>query len=271
MENDSDLRIVVHMLVRNEADVIEETLRNIVLWGLTEIVVLDGLSDDGTYEKIRDFDKADIELVSERDAGDTFTDHLRQRLLELTERHNPDWIVSLDADEIYHTDPVQAIMTAHREGATVVREFVPNFWITYADIRAGLVIEDPDIDVTQRRLWYSWGHGGTFIWKANPKHYYPPGIPKRTPEHLDIPDYRDWQILGSRRPIVGHYPFRSLEQSITRTAHRQKRGGGRYFGKYFHDWIIDERAAGLSKWNGYWERDNQAHNRVAEYMGRLTP
>ncbi len=259
--------IVVQMMIRNEADIIEECLREIVSWGLDEIVVLDGASTDGTLQKVAGFIDADIDVRSTPDPCNRFADHRRNELLEMTLRHDPDWILSLDADEIYDTNPASAIRAAHAAGANVVRCYVPQFWITLSDIRDGILTEDPRASVQERRRWYSWGHAGTFIWRANPDHYYPPDKPKRTPELPGL-SWRQWQVAGPVTPICKHYPFRSLEQALTRTRERLERGGRRYFGKYAENWIIDEQAAGLAcRQDGEWDR-RTTHDAVYRYMGR---
>lgn len=274
------MNIVAHMLVRNEADIIEETLTEISAWGVDTIVILDGASDDGTIEAIHHFALCNrnvmVELHSEADPNEEFHDHLRTVLLNYTRLHEPDWIISLDADEIYDTNPVEAIEAAEASGCNVLWNDIPQFWITHADIRNGLLMEDGLLKVPpsiqRRRLWYSWGHTGVFIWKDNPKHFYPENVPKRTPEHLDIPDYRQWQRPGPIRPICKHYCFRSLPQAIKRMGERLTRGGHGYFGKYELNWIIDEVEAGLHYRTGSlapWVLDPDGHRRVHEYMGRI--
>lgn len=269
------MRIVGHMLVRNEADVIIETLTEIVHWGLHEIVILDGESNDGTIELIEAFDQADIDLTVCPDPNNRFANYRRQMLLDLTRRHDPDWIISIDADEIYHDNPVLAIQRAEAAGANVVWQDIPNFWITMADIHAGLLVEDESQSVQARRRWYSWGHTGCFIWKDHPSHYYPKdeSISKRTPLFQDVPNYRDWQVPGPIRTICKHYPFRSLQQALKRTEERQQRGGRRNFGKYFYDWIIDEVAAKLHYYKPAFPHSwnhKRNHETVYEYMGRLS-
>jgi len=261
------VKIVAYMIVRNEADVILETLRGIVKWGIEEIVVLDGASDDGTLELIAGFVDADIDLRSMEDRGGRFVGHVRGDVLKMTRRHNPDWIVSVDADEIFDTDPVTAIKTAEEVGANVVRSMVPQFWITVDDVRAGLVTEDVRIPVQDRRRWYSWGHMGTFIWRDHPDHFYPKDISKRTPEMPGL-TWREWQRAPGVTTICKHYPFRSLEQSVKRAKERRDRGGRKYFGKYFENWIVDEEACKLTRFDGRSWNTFPNHNLIQEYMGR---
>jgi glycosyltransferase involved in cell wall biosynthesis len=264
------VKIVAHMLVRNEADVITETLTEISRWGIGTVVVLDGGSDDGTIEQITQFAASSsltVDLNVIPDPDDRFHDHQRNVLLELTRRHNPDWIISLDADEIYHTNPVAAIHAAERARGNVVWCDVPQFWITVADVKAGLLVEDESVSVQERRRWYSWGHTGCFIWRESPLHYYPKSTPKRTPELTGYDDYRLWQRPGPVRPICKHYCFRSLRQALKRMDERLERGGRRYFGKYALDWIIDQNVASLHYFDGEWVREYN-HSAVYAYMGR---
>ena len=261
------MKIVAQMLVRNEADVILECLDEIARWGIEEIVVVDGASDDGTIEIVSAYCKADIDLHSSPDPAGRFKDHRRNELLKWTRRHNPDWVLSVDADEIYHTDPTIAIEVAEEVGANVVRCMVPQFWITVADVRGGLVVEDTSLSVQKRRRWYSWGHMGTFIWKENPDHFYPRDVQKRTPE-LPHQDWREWQRAVRALPICKHYPFRSLEQAVERSRLRRERGGRKYFGKYFENWIVDEEACDLTWFDGQvWNTMKINHHLVGEYMG----
>lgn len=242
------MKIVVQMLIRNEADIIFETLREITRWGLREIVILDGESTDGTLAEIQRFatlhPDVNFEVVSEGDPNGKFHDHIRNRLLELTLPHQPDWIISLDADEIYHTNPIAAIEAADRAVCNVVRNCIPEFWITRQDLADGKTEKDPNESIQDLRRWYSWGHMGTFIWKPLEGHYYPQETPKRTPE-LPGREWREWQRQGPIIPICKHYCFRSVSQAERRAQERRERGGRRYFGKYFLDYVIDEKAAGL--------------------------
>jgi len=275
------MKIIAHMPVRNEIDVIEETVSEVFRW-VDTLIVLDGQSTDGTHSLLCDLSSQwktagkTLQVVSEADPGNVFHDHtLRGRLLELTAPHEPDWVLSVDADEIYDTylapngvevDPITAIYAAEEIGANVVRCMVPQFWLTFQDLREGALDEDETISVQQRRRWYSWGHMGTFIWKWNDAHHYPPKVPKRTPELLGL-TWREWQRAGPLMPICKHYCFRSLRQSLARAEERRERGGRRYYGKYFQNWLIDERLAGLHYLaeEGRWCTERN-HDAVCAYM-----
>lgn len=278
----SDLRIVGQMVLRNEADVVVETIHEIFRW-VGDLVVLDGNSDDGTAEQLRlltfhRYDGRDgkrLYLYGEPDPcdeerGQVNINHLRTRLMELTAPLKPDWVLSVDADEIYHyeegvcIDPTAAIAAAELAGANVVRCYVPQFWLTFADLRAGALSEDETVSVQARRRWYSWGHMGTFAWRWNEAHYYPDYPSKRTPEMPGL-DWRQWQAGGPLIPVCKHYPIRSLQQGLARAEARLERGGRWQFGKYGQRWLIDEQLAHLHYWDGVWQTEPN-HERLKEYL-----
>lgn len=282
------VNVVAQMLCRNEFDVIEETIGEIFRW-VDTLVVLDGHSDDGTrallFDLVGDYAQRGktLHVTSEPDPGECFADHLRNRLLELTAPFAPDWVISVDADEIYHYDPnsndadnlspdapspLDAILAAEEVEANVVRCNVPQFWLTFDDLRNGALNEDETISVQKRRKWFSWGHSGTFIWRWRADHYYPADTPKRTPEVPGM-SWREWQRAGPLMPVCKHYCFRSLRQALARAEERKARGGRRYFGKYYQNFIIDEQLVGL--YHPYrpesWDPNINNHERVYAYMG----
>jgi glycosyltransferase involved in cell wall biosynthesis len=276
----AELNIVGHMMCRNEVDVIEETIGEILRW-VDVLVVLDGGSTDGTWEticelaEIVDLGGKVIDAHQEPDPNDKFADHIRNRLLALTAPYNPDWVISVDTDEIYHYDPKQnvpspmeAIWAADAAGANVVRCHVPQFWLTLEDLRHGAVNEDERVSVQKRRRWYSWGHMGTFIWRWHPDHYYPEDTPKRTPE-LPHTTWREWQRAGPLVPVCKHYCFRSLRQAMRRAEERRQRGGHKYYGKYYLNWLIDEQITDLHYLgvDDVWDATPN-EKAVYEYMGR---
>jgi len=281
------VKIVGQMLVRNEADIIAEAVGEIFRW-IDDLVVLDGASDDGTLEMLQElagyYDGAGgkrLHLTSEPDPMDgelspVNLNERRTRLQALTAELAPDWVLSVDADEIYHVgerepDPVTAIQTADDNGANVVRCFVPQFWLTFQDLREGALHENPDESIQSRRRWYSWGHMGTFIWKWNADHYYPDKPSKRTPELLGL-TWRDWQRAGPLFPVCKHYCIRTLEQGLRRSKERLERGGRWQFGKYALNWIINEQRAGLHYYDvtePQWNTERN-HDRLCDYMaGKL--
>ncbi len=266
------VHVVAHMLCRNEVDVIAETVAS-VLAQVDTLLVLDGASDDGTLETLLELRGKYLSqgqvlgVVSRPDREGRFADDCRNELLEWTAEYAPEWIWSVDADEII--DPFfnvpKLCALGETTGANVIRAGIPEFYLTLADIRDGLCCEDSSRPVVERRRWYTWGWQGTFLWRADPKHYYPQGERKRTPE-MPGQTWREWQRPLNHGLIIRHYQFRSLYQAAKRARERLERGGTYYFGKYAENWIIDEREAGLHHWDGAWRMEDN-YRPAREWMG----
>lgn len=271
------MKIIGQMVVRNEHDIIAECVHEALRW-IDTLVVLDGQSTDGTHSLLHalaaKYITKDKELFirSQPDPDEKFDNGLRVTLQELTRPflEPGDWILSIDADEIPDecADPRSAIIRADRAGANVVRSFVPQFWLTFDDIRRGALNEDETVSIQERRRWYSWGHMGTFAWKYHPDHYYPTDVSKRTP---DLPglNWKQWQRPGPVVSVCKHYCIRTVAQGLARARARLERGGRWQFGKYATTWIMDEQLAGLH----YLDPENEVwntgenHDRLYEYMG----
>lgn len=203
------LKIVATLIVRDEDDVIYETLDEIKKY-TDNIIVLDGGSEDNTVDIVSKFRGVALHKVK---SGNNW-DHAgeRQILLDLALAEGADWIITLDADEIYHTNPIDVIEQAEAEGANLVRCEVPQFFFTEKELAEGtLQTENEALSVQQRRKWYSWGWTECVIFKAVPGVTYLPeknnGRIRRPPGFTIDPP-----IEASVRPILKHYQYRSLRQ-----------------------------------------------------------
>lgn len=93
-------KLTLMMLVKNEADrYLKQTLDSASEY-VDEIVILDDNSTDDTYEICKSYPKVvRIERVQGVDFA-TNESAPRRQLFDMTCETNPDWIISLDADEI---------------------------------------------------------------------------------------------------------------------------------------------------------------------------
>ncbi len=101
------MKIFGNCLVKNEADMIEETLRSAARW-CDRIFVFDNGSTDGTWEKVQTLAQEMPEvLVPFRSDCVPFSNTLRKHAFEhfRHESNDGDWWCVLDADEIYIDDP----------------------------------------------------------------------------------------------------------------------------------------------------------------------
>ncbi|MGE5585489.1 MAG: glycosyltransferase [Bacillota bacterium] len=94
-------KLTAMMVVRNEAGrYFHQVLEDLSDW-VDEIVVLDDASDDDTLSICTSWDKV---VRAERSPQPAFTSHegrLRARLWTMVEETRPDWILAIDADELF--------------------------------------------------------------------------------------------------------------------------------------------------------------------------
>jgi len=93
-------------LIKNEADIIEHTLRAALLW-CDHIYVFDNGSTDGTWQKVQAMAKENPAIVPWKQDPKPFRDSLRAEVFrQFKDRVRPgDWWCILDADEMYIDDP----------------------------------------------------------------------------------------------------------------------------------------------------------------------
>lgn len=268
------MRVVASMLVRNEVDFIEEVVRNVMSY-VDTLCILDGDSDDGTLDILAhlqvEYEGQDKQVAvrSRPDPGEKFRDVYRQELLEFARTFDPDWHWTIDGDEIADGDPTPFIKEAEEKRCNIITCQVPQFWLTFDDIRRGLINEEweePVRSVIDRRRWYTWGWRGDFIFKEYDTLYYPDER-KRTAEgfpHRNV-------LKLQKGPVIRHYCFRSLSQSVKRMQERLARGGTWFFGKYREAWLIDESKVALhylrDPWPpGEWNTENN-HGEPYKWFG----
>jgi len=96
---DQPLRIVATLLVKNESDIIEATIKHHINAGVSKFIVTDNGSTDNTRSIVEKFPEV-VEIIDE--PGD---DHNQSKwvthMARLACKLNPDWIIHLDADELW--------------------------------------------------------------------------------------------------------------------------------------------------------------------------
>lgn len=96
------MRIVLTLLVRDEADVIEANLRHHLALGVDHVVVTDHRSSDGTTEILRRFE-ADGRLTLVREESDELrqSDWVTRMARLAATALGADWVINGDADEFW--------------------------------------------------------------------------------------------------------------------------------------------------------------------------
>ena len=272
------------MMAYNEGDVVLEALRSLTAWGIKSLAVVDGHSDDGTWEKLlaasrgHYYPDIDIDLFLEREPRVTdWKEQKREKAYALARKIGSfDWIMNIDADMMFDTSPLEACYIAETTGAKCIFPLIPQFWVTMDDLKnGGAQVVDESIPVQDRLKWYSWGWHENRFWKESPDlHYFDE---TRYGSHLDPMSeygYVDWPAMQSAAlcrhnlPILKHYSIRGLMQGFAKQLDRLKRGRS-HFGKMAEAWIIDEEFCGLAKQiePGVWDT-TYTHQRLYDWFAR---
>ncbi len=141
------LRVVAIVSVYNEADILEQTTRDLIDQGVV-VHVLDNGSTDGSADTIRHLlgrGVAAIESFPDHNAEETRRFRLRRILArkeELARTLDADWLINHDVDELREAPwssvrLVEALSLVDRLGWNAVDFEVLNFWPTHDDFRPG--------------------------------------------------------------------------------------------------------------------------------------
>jgi hypothetical protein len=109
------MRIVMTLLVRDEADVIEHNLRYHFTRGVDFVVATDHRSTDGTTEILREFEREGrLRLIRETGTGLHQSEWVTRMARLAATKHGADWVVNCDADEFWwpRSGPFDEILSA---------------------------------------------------------------------------------------------------------------------------------------------------------------
>ncbi len=236
------MKVVAIGLTKNEADVVSETVTAALQW-VDEFVIYDN-STDATPSLAEQAGA----IVLAGPPEEMFKEQLRQHTLVAAADLHPDWIVRIDAGEIYHhdPDPRQVLEEALADGAFCVRGMQMEFWLTLDDVRRGLLLEDERVSIQKRRRWYTAGHMALIAWRhRDDLAFYPPEVQGRANVPLDAGGRNVAQLgpVFGQCPVQKHYNCRSLPQLLARM---KDRSSDLYsFGKYRYNLIVDEKVMRL--------------------------
>jgi len=103
---DETVKIHSICMVKNESDIIAQTLKYASKWS-DYIYVYDNGSTDGTWEKVVNLSKEYAQIIPYKQDNQPFADSLRSEPFNYyrTNSSNGDWWCKLDADEIYIDNP----------------------------------------------------------------------------------------------------------------------------------------------------------------------
>jgi len=204
---DCDMQIHALCIVKNEADVLQESLIAALYW-CDHIYVLDNGSDDGSWELVNGLSRQHPQIVPYKQDEVLYTNGLRADIFSAF-RSNvqpSDWWCALDADEFYIDDP-RVFLTKVPDRFRTVWSASFNYYFTDQDVI--LYKRDParflGTPIQERLRFYfnNWGelrffrHSDDIVWNRTQGGFPPP--------MFTAPAYpvRIW---------LRHYQYRAPEQ-----------------------------------------------------------
>jgi hypothetical protein len=253
------MRIHALSLVKNECDIVEQSLIAAATWA-DAIYVYDNGSEDGTWQIIRELAAADHRIVPYKQEARPYSQALRKDLFEVyRERGAPgDWWCQLDADEFYIDDP--------RSFLAVVPEPYDEVWSAsfeyyFTDRDAARYVEDPgayadDVPVAEKCRYFINNH-------SEPRFF-------RDTERLEWweggwPDRLGPAYTGRIR--LKHFQYRSPEQIEKRIKTRRESFAR---GSFLHEQIPEWQRAMLDPLGADFTA-SRPENAPASWRDRVMP
>ena len=148
------------LVLRDEGDVVRESLTHLLTW-IDALYVQDTGSTDDTWDVVNEFAAKDPRVVPFGREPIVFTDNVRSVMFDrYRDRFDPgDWVLKVDADEFHHVPPPRFVRERLRAGDTAVHLQWYYFRLTaaeVADYESGRVdvLEDRRRPVAERRRFY---------------------------------------------------------------------------------------------------------------------
>lgn len=208
------MRIFGNCLVKNEADIIEESLGKAAGW-CDRIFVFDNGSTDGTWEKVLRLARREPRVVPFKQDAVPYRDSLRLDTFNhyRAECTDGDWWCKLDADELYYDNPRQFLEAVPRRHHVV---WGVNFQFYFTDEDAARWEKDPTsfpphAPAEQALRYYRCEYSEVRFFRYRPGLVWNQGS---APRHLGV--------VHPRRIRFQHYQYRSPAQINLRLKTRQQ-------------------------------------------------
>ena len=207
------MRFHVLLPVRDEADIIAQSLQHLLLWA-DAVYVFDTGSLDETWDLVHEFASIDQRVIPLKKESVFFSDkRLRGWIFDQARRRMRagDWFVRADADEFHHVLPPEFVRTRMRRHETVACHQYYDFRLTYSEAkvweRGKETWADRKRPIEERRRWFTIGS------------YTEPRLCRyresmQWPEAVSFP-YNAGYVATTRLPIR-HYPHRDPAQLARR-------------------------------------------------------
>jgi glycosyltransferase involved in cell wall biosynthesis len=198
------MKIHSFCIAKNEADIIEQTLKSALNWS-DFIYVFDNGSEDGTWEKVLALSKIYEQVIPYKQDDRTYNYGIHKEIFEhyRSNSSDGDWWCRLDADEIYIDDPRIFLSKIPLQYQWV---WSTSLLYCFTDKDLELYTQNPslyadDVPVEKKFRYYinNWSEARFFRYHSS----------------LVWDAQRWWPNLGATYPVriwLKHYPHRSPEQ-----------------------------------------------------------
>lgn len=125
-------------LVKNEADILETSLRHLVDQGVDVVLVADNGSDDGSVDIVRDLRRDGLPVIGATDREpEHHQGHKVTVLAQYARRNGAGWVVPFDADELWFATGRLVAEHLRDSEADIVRADIHNVAPARPDARVG--------------------------------------------------------------------------------------------------------------------------------------
>ena len=215
-------------VVKNEADVVAQSLAAAAVWS-DHVYVLDNGSTDGTWEEVHAVAERHPEVLPWKQDPRPFSFSMRREPFEhfRSAAAGGDWWCRLDADELYIDDPREFLSRVPRWYSSV---WSASFQFYFTDRDVARYEEDPslyadDVPVGEKCRWYLNNWSEKRFFRHTPRLRWADGWPQGT-----------YDAVCPRRIRLKHYQYRSPEQIQRRLDDRRNAPSANFSHERTVDW-----------------------------------
>lgn len=202
------MNILRLLTMYNEEDIIEKSIKWYADQGIESVIVDNGSTDNSYNICSKLLGKGVLDLaICDTEEYEEAT--LLNRVLQLAQTHNPDWLLLADADEFYEPfnggSLKDAVIAESMKGYNVIQFHNMEFWMTPED-------NANELDIIKRIKYYSYFDSNRFKSYSN---VHGLNISKKLGHAPTFPE--KFRIrLSPNKFISRHYKFRSLKQGYSK-------------------------------------------------------